>query len=218
MPEADNFAAVETLHNGLRVEIRALRPEDREGFMSALDGMSTQSLHRRFFAIRQHFSEEEQSFFVNVDFINHVALIAVVKEFDQPVIIGGGRYIVSQSGQAEVAFAVVDKYQGQGIGAALMRHLASIARTAGLNELTAQVLPENLAMLKVFEKCGLKRSTHRGVPPRIVWFIHPDPERPPTEITPCNPIPRVKGQAVRAHPSCYQKWCRRNRARCDRCS
>jgi RimJ/RimL family protein N-acetyltransferase len=127
--------------------------------MSALGCMSAQSLHRRFFATRRHFSEEEQSFFLNVDFKNHVALIALVKEADQPVIVGGARYIVSQSTRAEVAFAVVDKYQGQGIGATLMHHLAVIARTAGLHELTAQVLPENLAMLKVFEKCGLKRST-----------------------------------------------------------
>ncbi len=48
------------------------------------------------------------------------------------MIIGGGRYIVEQPGKAEIAFAVVDEYQGQGIGAALMRHLSGIAREAGL--------------------------------------------------------------------------------------
>jgi ribosomal protein S18 acetylase RimI-like enzyme len=53
-----------------------------------------------------------------------------------------------------VAFAVVDQYQGQGIGAALMRHLAAIARSAGLHELIAEVLPDNTPMLKVFEKGG----------------------------------------------------------------
>jgi ribosomal protein S18 acetylase RimI-like enzyme len=67
-----------------------------------------------------------------------------------------------QPGKAEVAFAVVDEYQGQGIGAALMRHLAAIAREAGLKELVADVLPDNIPMLKVFEKSGLRvRSTKR---------------------------------------------------------
>ena len=50
---------------------------------------------------------------------------------------------------------MVDEYQGQGIGRALMRHLAAIAREAGLKELTAEVLPDNISMLKVFEKSGL---------------------------------------------------------------
>lgn len=57
-----------------------------------------------------------------------------------------------------MAFMVVDRYQGQGIGAVLMRHLASIAREAGLCELTAEVLSSNEAMLKVFEKSGLPIS------------------------------------------------------------
>ena len=67
--------------------------------------------------------------------------------------------MVVRPGIAEVAFTVVDKYQGQGIGAVLMRHLAALARSAGLKELIAEVLPENTPMLKVFEKSGLKLAT-----------------------------------------------------------
>jgi ribosomal protein S18 acetylase RimI-like enzyme len=86
----------------------------------------------------------------------------VVEEGERPVIVGGGRYIVVQPGKAEVAFAVVDQYQGRGIGATLMHHLATIARSSGLRELVAQVLPDNTAMLKVFEKSGFGLSKERG--------------------------------------------------------
>ena len=60
-----------------------------------------------------------------------------------------------------MAFAVVDQHQGRGIGGALMRHLAAIARGAGLRELVAEVLPDNVPMLRVFEKGGfaLKRGS-----------------------------------------------------------
>jgi GNAT superfamily N-acetyltransferase len=62
-----------------------------------------------------------------------------------------------------LAFAVIDAYQGQGIGAALMRHLAFLARSGGIKELIAEVLPENTPMLKVFQKCGLRQKTeHRA--------------------------------------------------------
>jgi GNAT superfamily N-acetyltransferase len=65
---------------------------------------------------------------------------------------------VVQPGSAEVAFAVVDKCQGQGVGAALMKHLAHVARQVGIKELVAEVLSDNFPMLKVFKKSGLPLS------------------------------------------------------------
>ena len=69
-------------------------------------------------------------------------------------------------GMAEIAFVVVDAYQGKGIGAALMNHLAKLARDAGLKELIAEVLPENAGMLKVFNKFGFRRSPSRD--PQVI--------------------------------------------------
>ena len=166
MSGASEYSAVEPLRDGRRVEIRALKPDDREWLVAAVGRASDQSLYRRFFGAKRDFSEREIAFFLNVDFVNHVALVAVLEEDGRPVIIAGGRYVVVQSGKAEVAFAVVDRYQGQGIGAALLRHLAAIARAAGLEELIAEVLPDNIAMLKVFEKSGLRVSATRE--PRVV--------------------------------------------------
>jgi GNAT superfamily N-acetyltransferase len=153
--QARDYSATEILRNGRTVEIRALRPDDRTGLLAAVGRTSQQSLYRRFFAFKRGFTDREVDFFVNVDFVDHVALVAVLKEDGRPVIVGGGRYIVVRAGEAEVAFVVDDAHQGQGIGAALMRHLAALARQAGLKELSADVLSENAAMLKVFETSGL---------------------------------------------------------------
>jgi RimJ/RimL family protein N-acetyltransferase len=161
MPDLAKYSEIETLRDGRRVEIRALRPEDRDDLVAAVGRIGTESLYRRFFAVKREFSEKETSFFVNVDFVNHVALVAVGEEDGRPVIVGGGRYIVIAPGQAELAFAVVDKYQGQGIGTKLMRHLVTIARRSGLRELVADVLPDNRQMLKVFQKSGLQLSARR---------------------------------------------------------
>jgi ribosomal protein S18 acetylase RimI-like enzyme len=87
--------------------------------------------------------------------------MAYAEELGQQVIVGGGRYVVVQPGKAEVAFVVIDQYQGQGIGSTLMRHVAAVARAAGLQELVAEVLAENVPMLKVFEKCGLSMTKIR---------------------------------------------------------
>ena len=155
------YSATETLRNGKHLEIRALHPEDRDDLLAAVGRASTQTLYRRFFGVRRDFSEKEMSFFLNVDFINHVALVAIVREDGQEKIVGGARYIVTSGGGAEVAFAVIDQYQRQGVGAALMRHLGEIARAAGLTELQAEVLADNVAMLKVFKKSGYRVTSKR---------------------------------------------------------
>ncbi|WP_371680910.1 N-acetyltransferase family protein [Microvirga sp. KLBC 81] len=159
--EACDYSATETLRDGRTVEIRALRPEDRAGLLASVGRTSNQSLYRRFFGFRRDFTKQEVNLYLDIDFASHVALVAVLKENGQPVIVGEARYVVVQPGQAEVAFAVDDPHQGHGIGTALMRHLVAMARQVGLRELIAEVLPDNIAMLKVLETSGLGIRTRR---------------------------------------------------------
>jgi GNAT superfamily N-acetyltransferase len=161
MLESAKYSAIDRLRDGRRVEIRALTPDDEVRLLAAIERTSAQSLYRRFFGAKRDFSEKERAFFLNVDFINHVALVAVVEAENRAVIVAGGRYVVLRPGVAEVAFVVVDDFQRQGIGAVLLGHLAAIARAAGVKELVAEVLPDNIPMLKVFEKSGLKLLTKR---------------------------------------------------------
>lgn len=156
-----NFSVIESLREGREIEIRAQRPQDRDDLEAAIVRMSDESLYRRFFGARRHFSDAEARYFLNIDFVSHAALVAVAHENGKPAIVGAGRYVVVEPGAAEVALGVIDEYQGQGIGAALMRNLSSIARQAGLNKLIAEVLASNGAMFKVFERSGLQMSTRR---------------------------------------------------------
>ena len=161
MMNAAKYSAVDVLRDGRLIAIRGLRTDDRSDLLGAVERTSAQSLYRRFFGAKRDFSEKEIEFFVNVDFVNHVALVTTVETGDRTVIVGGGRYVIVRPGMAEVAFAVIDEYQGQGIGGALLRHLVAIARGAGLEKLIAEVLPDNIPMLKVFEKSGLRCTTRR---------------------------------------------------------
>lgn len=162
---AATYAATERLRNGAALQVRALVPSDRAEMLAAVGRLSSEALYRRFFAPKRSFSEREIEFFLNVDFINHVALVAVLTEGGQQTIVGGGRYVVSYPGCAEVAFAIDDRHQKLGIATHLINHLITIARAAGLEKFDAEVLPENVPMLKVFERCGLAMTSRseRGV-------------------------------------------------------
>ncbi|OSI64461.1 GNAT family N-acetyltransferase [Bradyrhizobium canariense] len=155
------YSVTEHLRDGSTAELRALRPADETAVLDALDQSSTQSLQRRFFGIKRHFSDKERAFFMNVDFKNHVALVCEVESPERTMIVGGGRYVVFEPGRAELAFVVIDAWQGRGIGSILMRHLGEIASDAGLRELTAEVLPENRSMLAVLGKFGFKPAKNR---------------------------------------------------------
>ena len=161
MLDPASYIAREQLRDGSTAEIRALRPEDEADMLAALEQTSAQSLQRRFFVMKRHFSDKERAFFMDIDFKNHVALVARAEEGGRKVMVGGSRYIVFEPGRAEMAFMVVDAWQGRGIGSILMRHLVAIAREAGLQELTAEVLPENAGMLKVFRKFGFEPAPRR---------------------------------------------------------
>jgi len=164
------YSAREQLRNGWFIHIRALKPEDEADMLVAIQRTHAESLRRRFFATKREFTEKEKDFFLHIDFVNHVALVATL-DSDPRQIVGGCRYIMTEPGKAEVAFVVIDAFQGQGIGTVLTRHLAGLARAAGLKELAAEVLAENTAMLGVLGKCGFKAS--RGADPQVVHLTLP---------------------------------------------
>lgn len=169
MSETPNYTARECLRDGSPVEIRALRPDDEADMLAAIERTSAQSLQRRFFAMKRHFSERERSYFMQIDFRNHVALVAVAREAERDMIVGGARYIVFEPGRAEMAFVVIDAWQGRGIGSLLIRHLIKIAGDGELRELTAEVLPENTAMLTVFERSGFRPAARRD--PQTIHLV-----------------------------------------------
>ena len=100
MLDPANISVSETLRSGHHVEIRAQQPADRKDLEAAVARMSDESLYRRFFGAKRHFSEKETEYFLNIDFVKHVALVAVAQENGKEAIVGAGRYIVVQPGQA----------------------------------------------------------------------------------------------------------------------
>ena len=57
MVAAATYSAVETLRDGRRVEIRALRQDDRAELLAAVGRTSPESLYRRFFTVKRGFTE-----------------------------------------------------------------------------------------------------------------------------------------------------------------
>jgi GNAT superfamily N-acetyltransferase len=124
--------------------------------------LSLTTVHRRFFTAHPTLSEDEVARFTNVDNVDRVALIAL----DGDSLVAVARYDRDPgTDEAEVAFVVVDAYQGRGLGTLLLEQLASAARHNGISTFTADVLLENAAMMRVFRGSGypVTSSLSQGV-------------------------------------------------------
>ena len=168
--EAGNYSVAGTLKGGAAVTVRAIRPDDRRRLGEAFGKLEAGSVYTRFFSHRGQPSDEELRAAVEVDFESTVALMVTVPDGKgDETIIGAGRYLLhgpaGAGGGAEVAFTVEEDYHGRGIAGMLLGHLARIARSQGVPELTAEVLPGNRGMLKVLARSGLpmRQSTEDGV-------------------------------------------------------
>ncbi len=161
--DARNYKAVETLRSGQLITIRAIRPEDSAALLELFPELDKSSLYLRFFQNKTKITDQELKYFTEVDFIHHVALVATADPIDK--IIGGGRYFAydhpAKLRSAEIAFMVLDRYQGQGIATLIMKHLLVIARANRITQFEAEVLPENAKMLAVFSHTGLPMSVSR---------------------------------------------------------
>lgn len=160
-----HYSEIEILRDGSSMRIRALRPDDKGLLLRHFESLSPRSIYQRFFGYKRALTPADLVRFTEIDFVQHVALAASLGEGEQERFIGVGRYVrIPGSAQAEVAFAVLDEYQGRGIGTLLLEHLGRVARAGGVVEFTAEVLGDNQQMLEMFARSGfrMKRSAEPG--------------------------------------------------------
>ena len=70
--------------------------------------------------------------------------------------VGVARYIRDRErpDSAEIAFSVLDAWQGRGVGKILLHHLADRAHAEGIRRFTALMLADNRPMRKLFADLG----------------------------------------------------------------
>lgn len=161
-----SYRIEDTLRNGTPIVIRAIRPDDRERVRAAFGKLERETVYTRFFTYKDALTEKELKDATDADFDRTAALVVTVLENGEEVAIGGGRYVAYDAADgsraAEVSFTIEEDYHGQGLASRLLAHLAAIARSKGVRRFEAEVLPQNAAMLKVFERSGLPMTKRRG--------------------------------------------------------
>jgi acyl-CoA synthetase (NDP forming)/RimJ/RimL family protein N-acetyltransferase len=154
-------AADVVLADGTVAHVRPIRSDDAPGMVALHSRFSDRTRYLRYFSPYPRIPERDLRRFVNVDHRDREALVAETGG----QLVAVGRYDRITPDEAEVAFVVEDAYQGRGVGSVLLEHLAAAATEEGISRFTAEVLPQNARMQRVFADAGyeLERSYRDGV-------------------------------------------------------
>ena len=159
MQVPSRYASHETLRDNTTVTVRSARADDGPRIRRAFHHLKRDTVYSRFFGYKADLSEAELTRITAADFDRVVALLVTVGAAEDEVVIGGASYIVLDTAappqSAELAFLIEEDYQGRGLASALLRHMIQIGRTKDLDQFEADVLAQNLAMLRVFRQSGL---------------------------------------------------------------
>jgi GNAT superfamily N-acetyltransferase len=184
-----------TLRDGTPIRIRAIRPDDTERLLEHFRGLSEQSKYFRFMGFKRDLTAEDLKRLTELDFKDHVALVATIADDGHERILGVGRYLRGKvPHRAEIAFATLDQHHGRGVATLLLEHLTRIARAGGITEFEADVLRDNRQMLEVFAHSGLKiRETFESGVVHLYFPVreaqNPEKEKDPAKEGRGNPKP-----------------------------
>jgi len=155
-----------TTKTGLEILLRPVKMSDESLLKDLFYSLSEDSIYRRFISLRRDMPHERLQSFVIIDYTKEMEILAVLPKGEKEDIVGVGQYSIQESNHtAEVAFAVKDTFQNQGIGGALLSYLTYLGKRHGLLGFTAATLIENKAMLHLFEKMGfdIEKKVEEGV-------------------------------------------------------
>jgi CRP-like cAMP-binding protein len=161
-----------TLGDGTPILLRPLLPSDRGGFKAAVRGLSADSRRRRFFSAGQP-SPQMMEYLIDIDYFDHFAWV-VLEDRSRPDGLATARYVRQEDdhGAAEMAFGVIDRFQGRGMGTFLLGALGVAAGEAGIRRMIGHVLVDNAPMRAVFAKAG--GVTTFSDPGEVRIEVHPE--------------------------------------------
>ena len=142
------------LKDGSTLRLRPPAEVDGPALLALFQGLSTESLHLRFHGLPA-LTPALVGYALDPDWADRGALIGTLAADGGERVVAVATYDrLRDPAAAEVSFAVADELQGRGIGTRLLEQLAALAAAQGVERFVAQVLPGNVAMLRVFGDAG----------------------------------------------------------------
>ena len=149
------YSDVLRTREGERVTLRFLEPGDAGELQNYFRSLSARSRYSRFLGAMSELPRNVLDHFMQIGERDAFSVIATMKIDGFETMIGEARYALhAESDSVEFGISIDDRWQGHGLGAALMKNMECRAAALGAARLFGDTLRSNEIMLRLVRKAG----------------------------------------------------------------
>jgi len=142
-------------NQGEAITVRFVEPRDGEELQNYFRSLSTRSRYNRFLGAMSELPVSVLDRFTHVSEAAGFTVVATMVIDGFETIVGEARYIFDTATEnLEFGISIDDRWQGHGIGSALMKNLECRAAAFGARRLFGDTLRSNEAMISLARKSG----------------------------------------------------------------
>jgi RimJ/RimL family protein N-acetyltransferase len=158
------------LRTGKSLTVRFVEPDDADALQGYFRSLSARSRYNRFLGAISELPQTLLDHFIHVGEADRFSVIATIAIDGIETIVGEARYAFDAAADSfEFGLSIDDRWQGQGIGSALLRNLQCRAAAFGAKRLFGDTLRSNDVMIALARKSGFA-FTHSPGDWKLVRF------------------------------------------------
>jgi GNAT superfamily N-acetyltransferase len=143
------------LRGGKSLTVRLIEPRDADALQGYFRSLSVRSRYNRFLGAMNELPQTELGHFIDVGEDDRFSVVATMMIDGIETIVGEARYgFEADTVSFEFGLSIEDRWQGYGIGSALMNNLQCRAAALGATRLFGDTLRSNEAMIGLARKSG----------------------------------------------------------------
>jgi RimJ/RimL family protein N-acetyltransferase len=153
LDDLKQYSDVLRARSGAAVTVRFVEPRDAEEIQSYFRSLSTRSRYNRFFGAMAELPHNLLDHFIHVGDRDEFSVVATIEIDGFETIVGEARYAFHpETDSLEFGLSIHDRWQGQGIGSALLKNLECRAAAFGAHRLFGDTLRSNESMISLARK------------------------------------------------------------------
>jgi GNAT superfamily N-acetyltransferase len=143
------------LRSGNALRLRFVEPDDAGALQGYFRSLSVRSRYNRFLGAMSELPRTELDQFIHVGEADRFSVVATMVIDGSETIVGEARYgFEADTASFEFGLSIDDRWQGQGIGSAMMKNLECRAAALGAKRMFGDTLRSNDVMIGLARKSG----------------------------------------------------------------
>jgi RimJ/RimL family protein N-acetyltransferase len=155
LDDLKQYSDVLLSRDGQRVTLRFVEPDDAAELQNYFRSLSSRSRYNRFLGAMSELPSSELDHFIHLGQAGPFSVIATTDVDGFETIVGEARYAFHPATESiEFGLSIDDRWQGYGLGKALLSNLECRAAALGARSLFGDTLRSNDAMIALARKSG----------------------------------------------------------------